>query len=73
MGLLEKALNAAKKAGQKGARKLKANHEKLKAEAKAKTKARLEAIKKNQPAIKPFKPKSQQPATSAKPVAVTPK
>ena len=73
MGLLEKALNAAKKAGQKGARKLKANHEKLKAEAKAKTKARLEAIRKGKPAVKPIKPVSTQPATSAKPVAVTPK
>ena len=73
MGFIAKALRGVAKAGQKAVLKVKENHEKLKAEAKAKTKARLEAIKKNQPAIKPFKPKSQQPATSAKPVAVTPK
>ena len=73
MGFIAKALRGVAKAGQKAVLKVKENHEKHKANAKAKTKARLEAIRKGKPAVKPIKPVSTQPATSAKPVAVTPK
>ena len=72
MGFIEKALKAANKAGHAGIRKLKENHEKQKAKAKARTKALLEKARKGKPAVTPVKPVSTQPATSAKPVAVKP-
>ena len=51
----------------------KENRIKREAAIKARTKAKVEAALKGKPAVKPVKPVSTQPATSAKPVAVTPK
>ena len=69
MGFLKKLHQAAKNGIKKGIKKAKEKNEKIKAEAKAKARASKEAAWKG----KPVKPVSTQPATTAKPVAVTPK
>ena len=67
MGFIEKALKAANKAGHAGIRKLKENHEKQKAKAKARTKALLEKAQKGKPAVQK-KQAPPPPPQAAKPV-----
>ena len=75
MGFLEKALNAAHKGIKKNSEAMKKRVEKGRAKRAARDAKiqKLKAERAAKPVIKPFIPKSQQPATSAKPVAVTPK
>ena len=71
MGIIKKLAEASERRSQQRAEK----RAKRQAALKAKTKAKLEAAwgGKRKPAVTPIKPVSTQPATSAKPVAVTPK
>ena len=71
MGIIKKLAEASERRSQKRAEK----RAKRQAALKARTRATIEVIKKGKPkpAVTPVKPVSTQPATSAKPVAVTPK